>query len=62
MWQGARVAQQGNYARNGLNEAGWVYTGWHPGTQNGNSGYHNQTTGTLGWARSNEARDPWRES
>jgi len=24
--------------RNGSNEAGWVYTGWQPGTQNGNSG------------------------
>ena len=38
MWQGARVAQHGDYARNGSNEAGWVYTGWQPGTQNGNSG------------------------
>jgi hypothetical protein len=38
MWQGARVAQHGNYARNGSNEAGWVYTGWQPGTKNGNSG------------------------
>jgi uncharacterized protein (TIGR03437 family) len=38
MWQGTRVAQHGNYARNGSNEAGWVYIGWQPGTQNGNSG------------------------
>jgi hypothetical protein len=25
MGQGARVAQHGNYARNGSNEAGWAY-------------------------------------
>jgi hypothetical protein len=25
-------------ARDGSNEVGWVYIGWQPGTQNGNSG------------------------
>jgi Uma2 family endonuclease len=36
--RGARVAQHGNYVRNGSNEAGWAYAGWQPGTPNGNSG------------------------
>ena len=33
-----RQSVHGNYARNGSNEAAWVYIGWQPGTQNGNSG------------------------
>jgi hypothetical protein len=37
LFVGHQVAEHGNCTRTGSNEAGWVYIGWQPGPQNGNS-------------------------